>query len=485
MTETQKVAHLLNRFGLGASESELDYYGQNGVKGAIDRLLNFEQVPDNWTFETTAFANERGIVPLPNLQGFWYSRILTTNRPLQERMTMFWHDHFAVSGVKVTSPPALAQYVDTLRSHAVGKFGDMLEAVSKEPAMLYWLDNQLNVKGKPNENFAREVMELFTLGIGHYTEKDVQEAARAFTGWRFGRRVGGRIRQTPQVARDAEFVFDPFQHDDGEKVILGRSGRFNGDDVLRLLAGESQTARFLVRKLWEWFAYPNPELGLLERLTARFRQTDLDVKDILRAIMESPEFYSAKAQVGVVKDPVVFCVSTCRALGLNQFQLQAVAANAAPDTPAAQRNPPVFFGIMLAQSSRSMGMELLAPPDVAGWEIGQGWISSASIVMRMRWADRIFNPTDRNGRPVGRRAGALAQQDGYYYAILGQPSTHEELVDRLLSIYGIGEIPAPKRQALVKGAADAAPNGVTPEGLRPALLTVSRAIFGMPEFQVA
>src|SRR5579862_1345225 len=184
-TERQKGAHLLRRFGLGASEAELDYYLKDGgLNGAIEKLLNYENTDEGFKLDVDSFRNGKNNNINPQSVAVWWTaRMLITQRPLQEKMTLFWHNHFATSGEKVT--PGSMMYVqnDLLRQYATGNFREMLMAVSKDPAMLFWLDNQYNVKGKPNENFAREVMELFTLGIGNYTEQDIREGARAFTGW--------------------------------------------------------------------------------------------------------------------------------------------------------------------------------------------------------------------------------------------------------------------------------------------------------------
>jgi len=244
LTERDRIAHLLRRFGLGASEAEMDFYGRLGWKGAIDALVDYEKTPVNFDVQPDLFANPQGVVNIRVMQGYWYLRLLATQRPLEEKMTIFWHNHFATSADKVDSSYAMDAHIDTLRKNATGKFGDLLMAVSKDPAMLYWLDNQENVAGRPNENFAREVMELFTLGIGHYTEKDIQEAARAFTGWTYGpprfARLANRTARSPR--RYEEFVLVRDRHDYGEKEVLGKAGRLEGEDIIDLLSAQAQTA---------------------------------------------------------------------------------------------------------------------------------------------------------------------------------------------------------------------------------------------------
>ena len=187
MNEREKISHLLRRFGLGAGKYEVDQYAPLGVEGTIDRLINYEKVDEKFTvnpYEMTGYGEE-GLLMLdpPRFAAWWSLRLLLTQRPLQERLTLFWHNHFAVSGDKVFYGPSILEYQQVLRRNASGNFRTLLHEVAKTPAMVFYLDTQMSVKGKPNENFAREVMELFTLGAGHYTEKDIQEAARAFTGW--------------------------------------------------------------------------------------------------------------------------------------------------------------------------------------------------------------------------------------------------------------------------------------------------------------
>jgi hypothetical protein len=227
ITERQKCAHVLRRFGLGASESELDFYLKGGLESGIDLLLNFDQTQEGFDLPIEAMANAKnGNVNPQAVSVWWTARMLTTSRPLQEKMTLFWHDHFATSGSKVLAGLWMHRQNEILRANCTGNFRTMLHEVSKDPAMLFWLDNQFNVKAHPNENFAREVMELFTLGIGNYNEKDVQEGARSFTGWSIQR---GNGKQLPADGKglkrgDAEFIFRPFLQRRRE-VVFGSVGQ--------------------------------------------------------------------------------------------------------------------------------------------------------------------------------------------------------------------------------------------------------------------
>ncbi|MCE9559794.1 MAG: DUF1800 domain-containing protein, partial [Armatimonadetes bacterium] len=205
LTEKEKIAHLLRRFAFGASEMELDYYGKNGLQGAIELLLNYAAVTDDFTLDVSEIGIKNNVQPR-TVQIWWLLRMANTKRPLEEKMTLYWHNHFATSAAKVSGAYMMVNQNSIFRNMGMGRFEDLLLEVSKDPAMLFWLDNQDNVKGKPNENFAREIMELFTLGVGNYTEKDIQESARAFTGWRFAARRGEGTG--PKNGRGVVFKFD-------------------------------------------------------------------------------------------------------------------------------------------------------------------------------------------------------------------------------------------------------------------------------------
>jgi len=468
-TDREKTAHLLRRFALGASEAELDYYlGSSGKLGdAIARLLDYEKVEDDFPlgFDDLQVQADRP-VPMPAVVGWWASRMLYTRRPLEEKMTLFWHDHFATSAEKVRAAPAMFGQNQILRQHCLGGFREMLHAVSKDPAMLFWLDNQFNVRGKPNENFAREVMELFTLGIGHYTEKDVQEAARAFTGWGIGRAGAPGARPQNQVRGNTAFVFRPFQHDSGSKTVLGKTGNLTGEDVLDHLCTLPRTSEYLVTKMWAWFAYPNPEPKLVKRLADGFRKNDLSLRWLTKTIMQAPEFYSDKAVRGVYKSPVDFAIVAARQLGVSRMV-----------ESAAQLNPRTALGPgnALAQTLKNLGMHLLYPPDVDGWAGGASWISTATMLERIRFADALFL-----GRAVNR--GRLRPLPAF--ALIGDAGGAAQSVDRLLTLLDV-TLPKEKRQAVIQAARDAGGDSITQANANEVAAAITRMIFATPEFQFA
>ncbi|AIE84948.1 DUF1800 domain-containing protein [Fimbriimonas ginsengisoli] len=463
VTDRDKCAHLLRRFGLGASEAEIDFYLQDGMSGAIDRLLD-DSIPDGVDLDPQQFLNNNGILPTPVVIDLWITRMIMTRRPLREKMTLFWHDHFATSASKVANTMMMLQQNELMRKNALGSFRTLLTEVSKDPAMIYWLDNQQNVKGHPNENFAREVMELFTLGIGNYTEKDVQEGARAFTGWSLrgqGQKLGKRF--------PAEFLFRPLVHDDGIKTFLGNSSNFNGDDVLNILCDQPRTSEYLTTKIWNWFVWPQPDAATIAPFAKRFRESGLDIKSLIKDIMKSSEFYSSRAERTVIKNPVDFCVATLRQLGVGEQVSRRLGAVAAGETVPRGVLAPAHVAQL---SMKGMGMWLMYPPDVAGWNTGESWITSATVVERIEWSDKIFGQ------------GKTAKLELRYpaYGLLKDDTTPNAVVDKLLSIFD-APIKADKRAALIAAATKVSGGQLTPENANQVAALVSRLIFATPDFQ--
>ncbi len=468
ITERQKCAHILRRFGLGASESELDFYLKNGLDNAIDLLLNYDQTPEGFALDVDSMANKNGNVNVQAVSVWWAARMLVTNRPLQEKMTLFWHDHFATSGAKVLGGPVMHGQNEILRANCTGNFRTLLHEVSKDPAMLFWLDNEYNVKGHPNENFAREVMELFTLGIGNYSEKDIQESARAFTGWSIARGNGRPLAQDAKGLKrgQAIFAFRPFQHDDGEKAYLGKNGNFNGDDIIDALCDRPRTSWYLTKKIWEWFVYLDPEDALVTRFADKFHASNLNIKLLLRTIMKSPEFYSEKAERGVYKCPVDFVVTTLRQLGIGQMVAQQIAASSGDGPkriPAAQ---------LVRVKLKDMGMELLFPPDVSGWESGPAWVTTATMVERIEWGQILFG----NGGRYNLRYPVAG--------LLRDDMTPQGVVNKLVSVFD-APLPASKIQKLVENARKVSGGTVTQQNAAETAALVAKLIFASPEFQFA
>lgn len=286
---------------------------------------------------------------------WWLDRMVRSNRPLEEKMTLFWHGHFATSEEKLRDYRKSLLQLDTLRRGATGNFGALLEAVAKDPAMLVFLDASQNVKGAPNENFGREVMELFTMGVGNYSEDDIREAARAFTGW---------------GNDDLTFVIDPDKHDDGVKNFLGRSGRFVGEDILRIILEQDQTAIYIASKIYRFFVREEISPAFAITLGDLLRTGNYEIAPFLTTIFLSEDFY-CDASVGThIKSPTELLVSTYRKLGVAQL----------PSIP-----DPIMVG-------KTLGQILLYPPTVAGWGEGRSWITPGLLFERSNFAREVMFP---------------------------------------------------------------------------------------------
>jgi hypothetical protein len=370
LTERQRIAHLLRRTGLSASKTEIDQYLPLGVQGTIEALLDFDKQPEEFNDDeivTLLRADAPNLRP-PIVTDWWTYRMLMTRRPLQERLALFWHNHFATSASKVQRGEFLLMQIQMFQRMGISNFHDLVLEVSRDPAMLVWLDGISNVKGKPNENYARELLELFTMGIGNYTEQDIKEAARAFTGWTV-RRLNG------------SFFFNAGQHDDSEKVFLGQQGSFGGEDIVRMAVEHPATARFISEKFYLGFIADAPDKKAIDALAKTFRESNYDIKALLRRILTSETFWSEKAYRKRIKSPVEFIIGTLRQMGLPERLREANL-----QTPQGQRMARTF--LRLAGSlMRKMGQMPLYPPSVKGWDGGTAWISSATMLERMRFAD--------------------------------------------------------------------------------------------------
>jgi hypothetical protein len=301
------------------------------------------------------------------LANWWADRMVATAHPLEEKMALFWHGHFATGEEKVRDYRKMEQQLALLHRHATGNFRDLLIDVARDPAMLVFLDAAQNLKGAPNENFAREVMELFTMGVGNYSEPDIREAARAFTGW---------------IDDDLAFKVDPAKHDDGPKTFLGRTGNFDGVDVLRIILEQKVTAEFISGKLYRYFVREDISPAMQARLGALLRDNDYEIAPLLRTVFLSRDFYSEPSFATRIKGPLELVVSTYRKLGAKRLA-------GIPD---------------LFLVSRELGQILLNPPTVAGWAQGRAWITPGLLLARGNFARDVLFPdilnfTDPNFNP--------------------------------------------------------------------------------------
>ena len=399
-----EAAHLLNRAGFGGCPAEIEAFHERGRHGAVDWLLAAQEsdppAEPAWAAKETVSLRQklksdpgfaqlspaeqekksrelRQVVQKENRQnglsllGWWVHRMRTTDAPLQEKMTLFWHDHFPSSTQKVRLPKLMLQQNELFRKEALGNFGRLTGEVVKNPAMMIYLDSAQSSKKKPNENFARELLELFTLGEGHYSEEDVKEAARAFTGFQLNRQKG-------------EVHFAKRRWDEGEKEILGQRGAFDAKGVVDLVLTKPQCGRHLAGKIWEFFAYKNPEPELISRLGQSFFEAGYEVKPLLREIFLSEEFYSARAMGTEIKSPIDFVVMMSRQLELKPL----------PDR--------VLFAVL-----QQLGQVPFLPPNVAGWDWGKAWVNTNTLIARYHFAGLV---TGAGGDPkmmAGGKGGAF------------------------------------------------------------------------------
>ncbi len=367
------AAHLYRRAAFGfpatdgktASQQLLDQAVKQGRDACVEQLLaggdgqeDFNDLMDTLGGQIAKYTAPRFSPPEhEKLQGWWLYRMFHSPHPLLERCTLFWHNHFATSIAKVGKSHLMFVQNNLLRQHALDKFQPLLSGISHDPAMLLWLDSNSNIKGRPNENYAREIMELFSLGVGNYTETDIREAARSFTGW---------------GAAGGKFVFNKSLHDDGEKTVLGETGNFDGDDVVRIIMQQPATARFLTRKLFREFVSEaqSPSDELLEPLAAQLRQTDFDIKACVATILRSNVFYSEHAYRCRIKSPVDYVIGLTRSFNANVSMKR------------------------LAESMDGLGQTLFAPPNVKGWDGGRAWLNSASLLARHNLAAKLVGGHD-------------------------------------------------------------------------------------------
>ncbi len=384
--------HLLSRVGFSGSPEELNALTAKSREEAVDSLVDYDRV-DNQAVEA-ALARGFGFLRATSaddltsenfndveMGSWWIDRMWLTRRPFEEKMTLFWHNHFATSVEKV---PAAYMYEQNLhlRESALARFDDLLLKVSQGAAMLIWLDNVVSSKIDPNENFARELQELFTMGThdvvtgeANFTEADVKEVARAFTGWRF------RKKNNHPFAN--EWVFNGDEADAGVKTIYGKAAQYSGQDVIEILAARPATARFLVYKLFDFFVYSldlsrAEDRATIEKFAAVYFAQNHSIKELVRAIFKSPEFFSDRARHALVKTPVDFVIGAMRMLKQ-------------PHTPSATGNREVEIAIQTHLAG--MGMNPFNPPNVAGWKLNLGFVASESLINRYNFSEiLVFGP---------------------------------------------------------------------------------------------
>ena len=359
------AAHLLRRAGFGGSSAEIATAADAGMDATVQRLVH--PGADSLPAAPNGDLSYGPMVdPMQRRNAFllavswWLDRMLQTPNPLVERMVYFWHNHFTSAIEGGITPAMIVAQNDLFRANALGNFADLTHQVWRDPAMLVYLNGNQNRKQHPNENFARELMELFTLGVGNYTEQDVRESARAFTGW--------------VLTRSADQVtFVERLHDERSKTFLARTGNFGGDDVIDIIMGQQATATFMARKFLRHFVYDDPEPELVDVVAARFRSVHYDVASLMGTLLRSDVFYSPRAYRSLVKSPVELLVGALRTLGVSS-------------------STPRLIGAMGA-----MNQVLFHPPNVAGWPGGAQWLNQGTILARLNFLNQLvsFHPPAR------------------------------------------------------------------------------------------
>ena len=372
--EIALMAHLMRRAGFGAGRDELEARVDMGYEAVVEELLNPtdpQNLPDD---VIRRYHTEQAEMRLADgAAAYWLYRMITTRCPLEEKLALFWHSLFATGYNKLNQARALVNQIEMFRRHGLGNFSTLLVELSKDPAMIIWLDNNENHKDSINENFGRELLELFSLGIGNYTEDDIKECARAFTGWTLGNAEYMAMRASRDsiwpYSRIAWFYeYREADHDDGEKTFLGETGRFNGEDIVGIIVRQEATARFVCTRLFQFFAADDVDEEGEQVIGAMMRtyfDSNHEIRPVLRTLFNSDYFKSETARFARVKGPVELVVGAVRLAGSYQAPTQGIE--------------------QVARQAMYMGQGLLQPPSVEGWHEGVEWVDSGALVERVNF----------------------------------------------------------------------------------------------------
>ena len=432
------MAHLLRRAGFGATRDELETYVAKGYEETVEELLYPERKPV-WEEDIYLrnFPDLQDRTAAEPCQVFWAYRMIATQRPLEEKIALFWHGIMCSGGGKADSTLQVTHQVEMFRRHGLGSFRELLMQLSTDPAMLYYLDNTESHKTAVNENYGRELLELFSMGAGmdgklNYTEEDVKACSRAFTGWS----VENSFPLFPHSPTQWSFLYDPGDHDDSEKTFLGETGRWNGADIIDLIVRQPATARFISRHLYTFFVGDEPQvpnwtdtqpqdMEAIEILEKTFVESDYDIREVLRVLFNSDFFKNA--QFKKIKSPAEVVIGTMRLVG---------------DYTAPKRDLMDIVWEMVY-----MGQELLNPPTVEGWHTGRGWIDTGTLVVRTNFVADQLGKTDL--------PGVQAMLDWLMHR--NDAGTPEGFVDACLDLLGPLEVTESTRSAFVARAREGGP----------------------------
>ena len=454
-TELALKAHLLRRAGFGATRDQLDEYLAKGYDATVEELLNPEygEDEDQDLMDRYFIASVEARAP-GHADPQWSWRMVKSRKPLEEKIALFWHSLLAVGGVKLDHGLEMLTEIDLFSRFGLGKFRNILLEISRNPGMMYWLDNQNSHKGAPNENYGRELLELFSMGIdeqgeGGYTEDDVKAAARAFTGW--------ASRPTPPPfflgPFPMEFRFDPDDHDDGEKVFLGKTGNFGGEDIINIIVKQRATARFIAIRLYLYFVSDELDDEEIERLADVFQEHDGEIRAVLRAIFTSDHFKSRAVRFRKVKSPAELVYGTVRLA--DRFTLPDMDASA------------------LANYTMFMGQHLLNPPSVEGWHEGEEWVDSGALIERINFASDEM--TRRESPGVKRMLDRVASA--------GEEFQPDEFVDACLDALGAIDIADHSKSILVSHVSDGGPVRSDSADAEERAIEMFQLIVSTPDYQ--
>lgn len=383
-TDLDLVAHLLRRAGYGADTAEIERYSLKSYNNIVDDLVNPERFPDIeddllGRFYPHIAANKDN----PGVwNGRWIYRMINSQRPLEEKMTLFWHGVLATGWTKSEHSPSMVNHIQMLRENCLANFRTILLELSKDPAMIFWLDNNENHGQSINENYGREILELFSMGIGNYTEDDIKNAARAFTGWTFKQ----PLPLYPFGHFEAKFIYREDDHDNGEKEFLGHKGNFNGEDIINIIAQQEATARFVSRHLYNFFVEDEPQVpawsiqppnnpDAIQTMVDAWFESDADIRHVVSVMLKSDFFKEARMKK--VKSPTEFVANVLKVSGDYRYPEPGLE---------------VFEGTLIA-----MGQKLMDPPSVEGWHTGKEWVDGGTLTERVNFAVETLNDASKPG----------------------------------------------------------------------------------------
>ena len=427
--ELALMAHLMRRAGFGATRDELDACVSLGYEATVEQLLHPESAPVmDEDLLRRYHIDQNSLMLIESSQAYWLYRIINTRRPLEEKMALFWHGLFATAYGKLNHAKAVVNQTNTFRRCGLGDFRTLLLELSRDPAMIFWLDNKDNHKDAPNENYGRELLELFSMGIGNYTEDDVKACARAFTGWTIANADYMSIRASrdsiwPHGRLDWQFVYLPEDHDDSDKTFLGHTGPFNGQDVIDIICQQPATGWFVASKLYSFFVSDTPNEEAIQYLADKFAETEGNILEVMRSLLLSDFFKGEEARLARVKSPTELVAGTARLAGSYQF--------------------PEWGIVNLAMDVSFMGQEILNPPTVEGWHTGREWIDTGNLVERVNSAALEMGDLARPGVQA-----ALAR-----VREAGDSLEPTEFVDVCLDALGLYDVTDATRESLVNHAA--------------------------------